>query len=266
MTESKIPKHVYIDPKGLEAAVQAVRSLYLERLDNEIHSRQVDFSDYGEFFLGLKDESDRAMTVVGFTYIETCLRQLMAAALDPSVPGGVKKLFVANGPLSTVSACLKMARALGWLTAKTYNDLNLLRRIRNEAAHNHRPVLFDDDAFRHRLAEITPHEIPIARAVCFEYPIASRIQFRCRLAGTCGQMMNELIVAPTAIRIGMHPSDAFDRPFDTLPVYVSNLLRQRARAVLEILEQEMPEEFLRAMTKFEGLEGASPPDASKLKR
>lgn len=252
-------QHPRIDERGLEAAVLAVRRLYLERLDKAVESQQLDISDFGEFFLNLKEETDRAMAVVGFTYLEANLRHLMAGAMDPSVPGGVQKLFEANGPLSTVSACLRMARALGWLSSDTYRDLDLLRRMRNDVAHSHKTIRLDDDTFGHRLAEITPHETPIARSVCFEHAVSRRTQLRCRLAGTCGRMIRELLIAPRAIRIGIGPSDAFSRPYEDIPEYLRNILRQTAKVILEILEQDMPDEFSAAMERFNEKEGDGKP-------
>jgi DNA-binding MltR family transcriptional regulator len=46
--------------------------------------------------------------------------------------------FGANGPLSTFSQRLTIAAGLNWLPPTLHKDTNLIRKIRNEMAHNHR--------------------------------------------------------------------------------------------------------------------------------
>lgn len=48
------------------------------------------------------------------------------------------EFFGANGPLSTFSQRLIIASGLGWLPPTLQRDAGLLKKIRNEMAHNHR--------------------------------------------------------------------------------------------------------------------------------
>ena len=49
-----------------------------------------------------------------------------------------------NAPLGTFSARIRMAYSLGLVTTHQQADLDLLRRIRNEFAHNWEPISFSD--------------------------------------------------------------------------------------------------------------------------
>jgi DNA-binding MltR family transcriptional regulator len=53
--------------------------------------------------------------------------------------------FGANGPLSTFSQRLVVSAGLKWLPTALQRDANLIRRIRNEMAHNHRVHSLNED-------------------------------------------------------------------------------------------------------------------------
>lgn len=88
-----------------------------------------------DFFVSLHDESDRAIPILSFTYIDNGLEVLLREVLNPKVHGGLSELFGPLGPLGNSSARINMAHALHWLREETVHDLHVLRRIRNHFAH-----------------------------------------------------------------------------------------------------------------------------------
>ncbi|GAB3663803.1 MltR family transcriptional regulator [Ramlibacter alkalitolerans] len=85
-------------------------------------------------------ESDRgaAVLVAGFVenYLGSYLRSLVK---DPQVAGD---LFGAMGPLSSFSQRIAVAYAFGFITKEHYENLTLVRRIRNHFAHHPLDVSF----------------------------------------------------------------------------------------------------------------------------
>jgi DNA-binding MltR family transcriptional regulator len=98
----------------------------------------------------LIEESDRGCVLVGAAMLEEDLAALFKVVFQKNaIPGKVEKsLFDANGPLSTFSAKIKMAYGMGLIDRPVFDDLELIRRIRNEFAHSPAKVDFVDDRFK----------------------------------------------------------------------------------------------------------------------
>lgn len=91
--------------------------------------------------LGKLDERGLVLALAAFA--EEALGDLIEAFLIPGDPA--KQLLKAfNAPLGTFSARINMAYSLGLITKRQHADLDQLRRIRNEFAHNWEPMSFND--------------------------------------------------------------------------------------------------------------------------
>jgi DNA-binding MltR family transcriptional regulator len=91
--------------------------------------------------LGQLDERGLVLALAAFA--EEALGDLIEAYLIPGDPA--KQLLEGfNAPLGTFSARIKMAYSLGLITKHQHADLDQLRRIRNEFAHNWEPTSFND--------------------------------------------------------------------------------------------------------------------------
>jgi Mannitol repressor len=88
--------------------------------------------DLNSFSGPFRSESDRACAVLGAALLDSRLECLYARRLR----GFREELLAGNGPLSTFSARIRLARALAWIDEDVYFDLNQIRSIRNEFAHN----------------------------------------------------------------------------------------------------------------------------------
>ena len=87
-------------------------------------------------------ESPRGSVLVACSYLEEQLRRIIDAfLLEDSDKSSLLEGF--NAPIGTFSARIKMAHCIGLISDNEKNDCEILRKIRNEFAHNH-SVSFED--------------------------------------------------------------------------------------------------------------------------
>lgn len=91
----------------------------------------------------LRQLDERGLVLALAAFAEEALGDLIEAFL---IPGDSAKQLLEgfNAPLGTFSARIKMAYSLGLITKRQHADLDQLRRIRNEFAHNWEPISFSD--------------------------------------------------------------------------------------------------------------------------
>lgn len=79
-------------------------------------------------------DSDRAAAILASSYLEEAIGDYIKSFLvqDPSI----EELFEGHGALSSFSARIGIAFALGLITKKMRNDLNSIRKVRNHFAHH----------------------------------------------------------------------------------------------------------------------------------
>src|SRR5690348_13100633 len=81
-------------------------------------------------------ETDRAAVIVAASMLDELLRTILVARLVP-VSSATDELFDgANAPVGTFSARIEMAYRVGLVSVKFARDLHLVRKIRNDFAHN----------------------------------------------------------------------------------------------------------------------------------
>ena len=88
--------------------------------------------DLNAFSGPFRAESDRACAVLGAALLDARLESLYERRLRHSK----EELLSSNGPLGTFSARIRVARALAWIGEDVRYDLDQIRSIRNEFAHN----------------------------------------------------------------------------------------------------------------------------------
>lgn len=100
------------------------------------------------FLTASNKETERGRALVSASLIEEMLEEVLRRFLLAN--SAASKLFdEPNAPLSTLSAKAAASRALGLITAEEFADIELVRKIRNDFAHN---VMcsFDDEKIRNR--------------------------------------------------------------------------------------------------------------------
>ena len=88
-------------------------------------------------------ETDRGVVLSSASLLETCLGELIGAFLSDS-PESRRLLDGPSGGLSTFSARIDAAFALGLIQEDELHDLQIVRRIRNRFAHTWEAGTLDD--------------------------------------------------------------------------------------------------------------------------
>ena len=87
-----------------------------------------------DIFQELLNGSDRAVAIVGGALVEELLTRALKYFLRPDATS-MEELFSFSGPLGTFSAKIRMGYHLGCYGEEVRRDLDILRRIRNDFAH-----------------------------------------------------------------------------------------------------------------------------------
>ncbi|TDA49191.1 hypothetical protein [Burkholderia pyrrocinia] len=117
--------------------------------------------EYGEIaeqgvrlFNTLIHESERAIVVLGVAQIDSDLERLLKHVLHPNPKKGSDELFGPSGPLGAFSARITLAYRMGIFDSDFVKTLNILRRIRNEFAHNAAEPNLNLEQHRNRIEEV----------------------------------------------------------------------------------------------------------------
>jgi hypothetical protein len=103
----------------------------------------------------LTSETDRGCALFAAAYLDKALSDLLFCALayDKNID---KELFEgSNSPLASFSSRIKMAYYLGKISKTERRDLDLIRKIRNEFAHNADPIDFEEAKIKSQCTELS---------------------------------------------------------------------------------------------------------------
>ena len=121
-------------------------------------SKEIDWQQWSDFFRVLKTESDRGATILASIWIEYLLERKLRTLFTKGNSRNRQKLFDLNGPFSSFSNKILAAYTIGWIDSDVFRDTNLLRKIRNEFAHNINIMKFEDEKMKQFIREFkTPH-------------------------------------------------------------------------------------------------------------
>ena len=93
--------------------------------------------------------------VIGAAIIEEQLFEMLLTKMRPLSRKMKERLFDGYGPLSTFSAKIDLSYALQILSKSNYDDLMVVRKIRNEFAHSIEFVNFDSPEIRAHFKHFT---------------------------------------------------------------------------------------------------------------
>lgn len=118
----------------------------------ELHDKSIE--DILIFRQALDRESDRGCALFAVSYIDDALGMLLKASL---VSGSAidKDLLGGTAPLSTFSSRILMSFYLGKISQDCRRDLDLLRKIRNDFAHNSKAISFSESSIADRCRELS---------------------------------------------------------------------------------------------------------------
>lgn len=110
--------------------------------------------DFAQFRIALTKESDRGCVLFAAAYLDKALSQLLKAHLVQS-PKVDDELFNGQNALSSFSSRIKMAYYLGKIAVAERKDLDTIRNIRNDFAHNAEPLDFTNQSIAMRCGNLT---------------------------------------------------------------------------------------------------------------
>ncbi|ANP57495.1 TPA: transcriptional regulator [Pseudomonas aeruginosa] len=110
---------------------------------SEIHPHLVGFIDFLEDF---NKETERGATLAAAAMLDEQLGRIIESFLIPN-KGSKAMLDGFNAPLGTLSARISASFALGLLSDVEYKECELIRKVRNEFAHQIK-VSFKDEKVR----------------------------------------------------------------------------------------------------------------------
>lgn len=137
MSEVALPP---TDPHIKEAREIALR-VWAETYEDIKEATDLEYTimDEAHDLVGFAAESDtRTATILLVSFLEDTIKKTFCDQWKISSKRDIDRYFGSNGPLSTFSQRALVANGIGWLTNKQVSELDTLRKIRNDFAHNHR--------------------------------------------------------------------------------------------------------------------------------
>ncbi len=162
----------------------------------------MDITELNQFLHEFQKESDRAAAVLAGCYLDEMLELLLKKFLIQDAKF-IAKYVLGNSPSVTIDSFAKKARiayALGLLREDEYSDLDIVRRIRNEFAHQLHGLSFDtqkisDLCFNLKLAQLT-----IDKLLCdTKYTDGARFRYTIAV-GILGNFINHRALYETEAR------------------------------------------------------------------
>jgi hypothetical protein len=95
-------------------------------------------------FHEMTTDSDRGSALLAASMIEDVLKGAIAFHLRPLSESEESDLFQGTSPLSTFSAKIKIAYAMGIIGKNSRHDLETIKEVRNAFAHGIHVLKFDD--------------------------------------------------------------------------------------------------------------------------
>lgn len=103
-----------------------------------------EIEQFGAFLASFNKESDRGAALVIASMLDERLEQILSASLIKS--SATKDLITGfNAPLGTFSARASAAAALGLIQENEFQEITLIRKIRNEFGHGWEPLTFESE-------------------------------------------------------------------------------------------------------------------------
>lgn len=134
----------------LEKYVDGIKEIIKNHPNTELAKRELEkIEEFQDFRTSLMSETDRGSVLMAAAFIEDKLLQMLQDFMveNESIQ---KKIFEGNGVLATFSSKIQVAYLLGLIPKNIFDDLNILRRLRNDFAHNAKPISFKTDYIKDR--------------------------------------------------------------------------------------------------------------------
>jgi DNA-binding MltR family transcriptional regulator len=110
----------------------------------------MDVNEFTSFIQEFQQETDRAAALLAVAYLDSKLEELLQSKFV-SKHRIIKDLFKGQGALSSFSAKVSIAYAVGLISLPTTDDLHHIRKIRNDFAHKIHGLSFQTTSIASRV-------------------------------------------------------------------------------------------------------------------
>ena len=134
----------------LKALFEGTEDIFNNHPNTEIAQIELKrINEFKDFRISLLSESDRGSVLMAAAFIEDKITQLLETYMVQNKTIQ-KKIFDGNGALATFSSKIDIAFLLGLIPKNIYDDLGILRKLRNDFAHNAKSITFQTDYIKER--------------------------------------------------------------------------------------------------------------------
>ena len=166
-------------------------------------------------------ESDRGLALYATAHIDSELESVLRKKLIGSEQH-LNEIFSFNGPVGTFSAKIKLAYSLGLIDKIMMDDINTLRKIRNEFAHSDQTLSFETqknkDLCNNLKMNVKPEDSS-CRSKCMNV-----------VAGICGPLYGVNITSEKFKELEIinleRRKDSFDLLFDYSKDFIDEMLNE----------------------------------------
>jgi hypothetical protein len=106
------------------------------------------------FYAEFNKESDRARVILAAAMLEEMLEAMLRSYFVPIASADDSLFMGANAPLASFSAKIDIAHRIVVISTRLCRDLHLVRKIRNDFAHNVAGCSFESSGVRSRVIEL----------------------------------------------------------------------------------------------------------------
>ena len=110
--------------------------------DGHLLDTHPNLKEFAPFLDDINRESERGAVLISVSYLERQLKEIVSAFLCEG-DASARLLDGFNAPLGTFAARAAAAAALGLISGREYRELETIRKIRNQFAHDHRTSFSD---------------------------------------------------------------------------------------------------------------------------
>ena len=123
--------------------------------------------DLSDLVLNLGKRASASAALVSGAIVEEWLQKILLLRMRPVSNRLAKRIFDRYGPLSTFAAKIDIAYAFGLLDETTFNDLRVIKEIRNKFAHSIEVTHFRSDEIDKLLRKLSNWEEPRDAQIVF---------------------------------------------------------------------------------------------------
>ena len=121
---------------------------------NPLEQREVTASTFKELVEELNKESVRGAMLLGTSWIEDQLTELLKAKFLTPINPKQDSLFDRSRPLGDLGPKIDLAYRIGLIRKDTYESLRIIRTLRNDFAHLKAPISLDTQSVKDRIKHL----------------------------------------------------------------------------------------------------------------